>query len=373
MKVLYDHQSFTGAAYGGVSRYFYELMRSFAHRSDITFELALLLSNNEYLDEAPAGDRLFGRHLRFRSFAKSIRANQVASALNRLHSISRLQAGQFDVFHPTYYHRYFLPYVGQKPVVITFHDATSERYGHLYPEMGKGLTAAKKTLLDRADAVIAVSDYSRQEIVRYFDTDPAKISVVHLNSTFGHHRPLHPEASLPFPYLLYVGKREFYKNFTAFFRAIQPVLNRHPDLRLVCAGGGSFSVAEQALFRTAGLRQRVQYAPVRNDDGLYGLYQQARAFVFPSLNEGFGIPVLEAFGAGCPAVLSNRSSLPEVAGDAAVYFDPENDESIADAVERVVLSDSLRHELRQRGTGRLSLFSPAQTAQQTFDVYQHLF
>ncbi len=190
MKVLYDHQLFTGAAYGRVSPYFYELMRSFAHCSGITFALALLLSNNECLDEASAVDRLLGLHLRFRSFANSIQANQVASVLNRLHSISRLRTGQFDVFHPNYYHRYILPYVGKKPVVITFHDV--------------------------------------------------------------------------------------------------------------------------------------------------------------------------------------RSSFPEVAGDAAVYFDSENDESIADTVERAVLSDSLRYELRQRGNGRLSLFSPAQTAQQTFDVYHPL-
>lgn len=168
-----------------------------------------------------------------------------------------------------------------------------------------------------------------------------------------------------------MGKRELYKNFTGFFRAIQPLLHRHPDLHLVCAGGGAFSADEQSLFQASGLGHRVQYQPI-NDGILYGLYQHAQAFVFPSLNEGFGIPVLEAFGAGCPVVLSERSSLPEVAGEAAVYFDPENDESIADAIERVVTSESLRDQLRQSGRERLTLFSLDKTARQTFDVYKQL-
>lgn len=371
MRVLYDHQTFTGMAYGGVSRYFSELMQSFAHRSDIDVDLALRLSNNEYLNEHPVGSRTFRRPVHFRRFARSMTANRIASALNRLNSIGRLRAGQFDVFHPTYYHRYFLPYVGKKPVVVTFHDATSERYGHIYPDVGEGLTDTKRVLLERADAIISVSEFSKQEILHYFDVDPARIQVVHLGSAFGQHQPDKPADSLPFAYLLYVGKRELYKNFTGFFRAIQPLLHRHRDLHLVCAGGGGFSASEQALFHAAGLTQRVHYQPI-NDAILYGLYHHARAFVFPSLNEGFGIPVLEAFGAGCPVVLSDRSSLPEVAGDAAVYFDPENDEAIADAIERVIMSESLRDQLRRRGTERLGLFSLDKTAQQTFDVYQQL-
>src|SRR5205085_1601804 len=206
------------------------------HRSDIDVELALRLSNNEYLDEGAATTDAFRRPINFRAFAGSPTANKIASVLNRLNSIGRLKANRFDVFHPTYYHRYFLPYVGKKPVVVTFHDATSERYGHIYPEVGEGLTATKKVLLERADAIISVSEFSKQEILRYFNVDPDKIKVVHLGSAFNQHKPEQSIKPLPFAYLLYVGKREFYKNFTGFFRSIQPLLNRHTDLHLVCAG-----------------------------------------------------------------------------------------------------------------------------------------
>lgn len=368
MKVLYDHQAFTGLPYGGVSRYFFELMRSFARHEDVNFELSLRLSNNEYLDQAS-----FSKHLRYRSFAKYRNAHIVASVLNRLYSRQRLKSGSYDVFHPTYYHRYFLDAIGKKPFVVTFHDATSERYGHQYPDLGEGLYETKKLLLRRASCIIAISEFSKQDLLRYFPIDPDKVKVIYHGTTLTELANTTSQAAtpLPMPYLLYVGKRDFYKNFDVFFRAIQPVLNRHPDLHVICAGGGAFSPAEHQLFHAARLSNRVHYHPL-TDESLMVLYQNARAFVFPSLNEGFGLPVLEAYSGGCPVVLSDRSSLPEIGGDAALYFDPEDDDSIAAAIERVITDDSLCADLRQKGFERLKLFSCDKTAEQTLEVYQSL-
>ncbi|UHG90321.1 glycosyltransferase family 4 protein [Spirosoma oryzicola] len=365
MNVLYDHQCFTGLTYGGVSRYFFDLMSSFSNRSDIEFELSLRLSNNEYLSKAS-----FSRHLRYRQLAHLRNVNRAASLFNRLYSLQRIKAGQYDIFHPTYYHRYFLKSIN-RPFVLTFHDATSERYGKQYPDVGEGLYEVKKQLLHRADRIISVSEFSKQEILRFFPIQPDKISVIHLGTNFKDDSLQNAPRAFDFPYLLFVGKRGLYKNFNVFFRAIRPVLNRYPDLHLVCAGGGAFTAEEQGLFHSARVNERVHYRPI-TDASLFGLYRHAQAFVFPSLNEGFGIPVLEAFSAGCPVIVSDRSSLPEVAADAAVYFDPEDDESIADAVEKVVMNDSLRNELRQKGAERLTHFSCEQTARQTLAVYQSL-
>jgi glycosyltransferase involved in cell wall biosynthesis len=225
--------------------------------------------------------------------------------------------------------------------------------------------------MQRANRIISISEFSKQEIVRFFPVDPDKISVIPLGTNFQTSSLNQVKTSIEFPYLLYVGKRGLYKNFDKFFSAIRPVLNRHPDLHIVCAGGGTFTASEQASFQAAQLADRVHFRPI-TDDSLFSLYQNAQAFVFPSLNEGFGIPVLEAFSAGCPAILSDRSSLPEVAGEAAVYFDPEEDESMANAVERVLTDSALRKDLRQKGTERLTHFSCDQTAQQTLEVYQSL-
>lgn len=369
MHVLFDHQSFTGLPYGGVSRYFFELMRSFAKRSDISFELALRLSNNEYLNEAS-----FSNHTRYPAFAKVRNAHRVASVLNRLSSLQRIRAGKFDVFHPTYYHRYFLKSIGNKPVVVTFYDAASERYAQQYPELGEGLYETKKQVLSRADAIVSISEYSKQDLLRYFpQISPDKIIVTPLGTTLGEVRvpPTEQKPPLTAPYLLYVGKRGLYKNFDPFFRAIEPVFNRHPDLHLICAGGGTFTPDEQALFQAARLSDRIHYRPI-TDTSLVMMYRHALAFVFPSLNEGFGIPVLEAFSADCPVVLSNCSSLPEVGADAALYFDPEDADSMAETIERVVSDEALRADLRRKGTERLTAFSCDKTAQQTLEVYQSL-
>jgi len=261
--------------------------------------------------------------------------------------------------------------------VLTFHDAASERFGDIYPDLGQGLYEVKKKLINRADAIIAVSEFSKQELLRYFSVSPDKVSVVHLGTAFGTesmngsaNRSVAVVAE-PFPYVLYVGKRRLYKNFDGFFRAMQPVLHRHPDLHLICAGGGLFDRDERSMLHNARLNDRVHYRPV-TDAGLLSLYGNARAFVFPSLNEGFGIPVLEAFSGGCPVILSNRSSLPEVAAEAAVYFDPEDEGAIADAVERVLTDDMLRNDLIRKGTGRLLNFSCDKTARQTLGIYQTL-
>ena len=368
MHVLFDHQAFTGLPYGGISRYFFELMRSFSTRPDITFELSLWFSNNEYLNQAS-----FSPHTRYPAFSHLRNAHRAASVLNRLHSRQKIRAGKFDVFHPTYYHRYILDAIGSKPFVVTFHDAASERYGQQYPELGHGLYETKKQLLSRADRIICISEFSKRDLLHYFSVDEDKVAVIPLCTTMGEQVALlkPQESPLSAPYLLYVGKRGLYKNFDGFFRAIEPVLHQHPDLHLICAGGGGFTPGELAMFSAARLGNRVHFQPF-TDASLINLYQHALAFVFPSLHEGFGIPVLEAFSTGCPALLSNRSSLPEVAAEAALYFDPEQSDSVAHAIERIVTDGTLRADLRQKGTERIRHFSCDKTAEQTLRVYQSL-
>jgi glycosyltransferase involved in cell wall biosynthesis len=109
-----------------------------------------------------------------------------------------------------------------------------------------------------------------------------------------------------------------------------------------------------------------------NDSILHELYREAHAFIFPSLYEGFGIPILEAFACGCPCILSNTSSLPEVAGEAAIYIDPTDRDSIAIAVERIIMDTELRHVLIERGKKQLERFSWQRTIEDTLNLYNSL-
>ncbi len=368
MKVLYDHQTFTGTQYGGISRYFYELMNVFASRKDIEFELALRFSNTEYLRDAP-----YSNHLGYQRFANNFRANQLFSRLNRLHSSARLSSGNYDIFHPTYYHSYFLGKVKKKPLVLTFHDVLSEKYGRTYPVLGQGLSELKQRLLQRADVVISVSEATKRGILEYFDVDEAKIRVVPLGNYLTTPSLIsHSTLDLPERFILFVGRRDFYKNFDRFFEAITPILLKDKDLHLVCAGGGNFGDEEKKAINHAKLQQQVLYQPIFDDTTLVQLYGKAQVFAFPSLMEGFGLPVLEAMSSGCPVALTTGTSFDEIAEDAAVYFEAESTDSIQAAVERVVYNETLQNSMRARGYERVPLFKAETTALKTLEVYKEL-
>jgi glycosyltransferase involved in cell wall biosynthesis len=171
-------------------------------------------------------------------------------------------------------------------------------------------------------------------------------------------------------YLLFVGDRAGYKNFELFIKAAAPLLLKH-NLRLICSGGGHFTGAEKNLFINVNIAARVQQVSASDAD-LAALYANAEAFIYPSLYEGFGLPVLEAFYNNCPVIMSNTSSLPEVGGEAAQYFDPINQQSIAAAIEEVVSNKTLQYELRTKGKQRLGLFDFDKTLKQTINVYKQV-
>ncbi|MCB0749750.1 MAG: glycosyltransferase family 4 protein, partial [Ignavibacteriae bacterium] len=175
--------------------------------------------------------------------------------------------------------------------------------------------------------------------------------------------------NLPQKYLLYVGSRKAYKNFGNFLVASKTILNEFDDIFIVCAGGGKFSKEEQYKINELGLTNKVKHFSI-TDQTLQYFYSNALAFIFPSLYEGFGIPILEAFASECPVLLSNTSSFPEVAGNAGLYFEPENIESIQEAIKKIITKEELRKELVSAGSTKLKEYSWEKTATQTKLIYE---
>lgn len=366
MKILYDHQAFTGARFGGVARYFYDLIVNLRHQR-VDARLAILLSNNVYLSGSPEV-----RVQSFRYVFGYMPTSMAVSQINRMWSSAQVARHAFDVFHPTFFHPYFLKLIGTKPFVLTYHDVIKEKFGDQFGHLDNSSKVQKQELLDRSAAVIAVSQNTKQDLIDVFRIAPDKITVVHHATAFGS-LDLPEDFRMPTPdaYLLYVGTRNDYKNFGPFLTAIATALRQHPHVQLVCAGGGAFSPDETQLIAHLNLTGRVVQYPI-DDYRLYYLYQHALAFVYPSLYEGFGIPILEAFAAGCPVVVSEASSFPEVAQDAALYFDPRSESSIRQQIEAVIQDEDLRQSLRQKGQVRQRDFSPQQVAQQTLAIYQRV-
>jgi len=362
MKVLYDHQIFSTQNYGGVSRYFFELMNYLNKYKEVDFELALSYSNNYYLKNAP-----FSNH---KTFSEKKKRWGLLDLLNKRNSKGALKKKDFDVFHPTYYDLYFLKYLSKKPFILTIYDMIHE----LYPQLFSDDTSKWKRLLaQKAAKIISISENTKRDIMKFYNIDESKIKVIYLGSSLKKNDNLiDPDIKLPENFILFIGSRIRYKNFDLFIRAITPLLKSSEDLYVVCVGSGRFSEVESYLFNKLNIEGRVlQY--LINDDTLPYLYQKALAFVFPSLYEGFGIPVLEAFSCGCPVVLSNASSFPEVAGEAGIYFDPNDESSIREAVSKVVYGgEKVRKDLQFKGLEQLKKFSWEKTAKETIAVYKKL-
>jgi len=176
---------------------------------------------------------------------------------------------------------------------------------------------------------------------------------------------------LPKKYILFVGSRSGYKNFNLFVEAITPLLVKDNELKLVCVGGGNFKEIENEKFKRLNIINKIYQYSV-NDDILTYLYKKAVAFIFPSLYEGFGIPILEAFSCGCPVIASNTSSLPEVAGDAAVYFDPTDKLSMLNSIQKVIYNDELKKQLINKGIERVKEFTWEKTAEKTKMLYEEI-
>jgi glycosyltransferase involved in cell wall biosynthesis len=386
MKILYDHQIFYRQNYGGVSRYFCELMNQFSTDSDINFTLALRYVQNDNLSQFPQLDKYWSNRYHrlysnqyISSLQKKIRFNALNFGLNYIvnnqgESIRVLQEQDFDIFHPTYYEPYFLKYLGKKPFVVTVYDMIHE----LFPQYFKSSDQTKlwkKQLVENAGAVIAISENTRQDILKFTRVDPERIHVIYLGNPFEHSSAQSdPGPATPVvekPYLLFVGGRPAYKNFDLFIESVAGILHKHEDLQVVCAGWLPFSSREEKKFKDLHIFHQVHHIKI-NDAILKNLYRNARAFVFPSLYEGFGLPVLEAFSCGCPAIISNSSSLPEIGMDGAGYFNPNDRESICSAVERVLSDEKYREDLIRKGSDSLKCFSWEKTAGSTKTVYASL-
>jgi glycosyltransferase involved in cell wall biosynthesis len=365
MKILFDHQIFIAQKYGGISRYFFELIKEFKLNKNIDSDASLLISNNQYLSKKHSFIvKKFFIDIDFKG------KQGIMSLINKVNTIRYLKNKQIDIFHPTYYDPYFLKYIKNVPYVLTVYDMIHEKFDHMFDS--KDSTANNKRLLvEKASKIIAISESTKRDIMEVYGINESKIEVVYLGNSLVYNHESAINIDIPKKYILFVGSRRSYKNFDKFVSSISEILINDKGLSLLCAGGGKFSSDEINSFTNLNISGQVfQYD--LNDFNLAYFYKHAKLFVFPSLYEGFGIPVLEAFACGCPLVCSNTSSLPEVAGNAAQYFDPNDEKSIKDAVVAVLNDEKLSNKLIQDGNERLNFFSWEKTAFQTGEIYRSI-
>jgi len=281
-----------------------------------------------------------------------------------------------DVLHVNY----VSPFVISCPTVVTVHDVSFKRYPKYFSIRDRLLFATLLPLtLRRAKAVIAVSNHAKEEIVDVFPYLKEKIHVTH-----GAADPMfQPIQSLELlknirvrygirsGYILAVGNLQPRKNLIRVIKAFSFVHRQINDIQLIIVGKEHWQFSKvYSAVKQFGLENHVAFTGYVPNDDLVMLYSFAKVFVYPSLYEGFGLPILEAMSCGVPVVTSNTSSMPEVAGDAALLIDPQQEDQIAKAILKILNNADLAASLSDKALRRAQFFSWQKTAQETVDIYQ---
>ena len=368
MRIAFDYQAFCRQSAGGISRYFCRLAEQLHARRE-TVGIFAPLYRNQYLAQVRA-------ELVRGTFLKSYppKTAEAIVAMNRWLSRGQVRGWKPQVTHETYFSRKSVAPSGC-PVVLTVFDMIPE----LQEQTGERArdtwhATAKYAAVARADHVICISECTRQDLMALFGIQPEKVSVAHLGCDLLSDAGEASDRKAPQgrPHLLYVGLREGYKNFETMLRGIATSVRLMQDFDLVAFGGGALTAPEQALISALGYRRGQVIQCVGDDRALAALYRSAAAFVYPSTYEGFGLPPLEAMLQDCPVVCSNRSSIPEVVAGSGQYFDPDNPESIARAIEDVVYSPDRATELIAAGRQRAAHFTWDRCAERHLEVYRTL-
>ena len=352
MKILFDHQQFY-FTYGGASKYFTMLIDALPQECWAT---TTLLCSNEYVRSKELWHTI---PYYFRG------QTRLLERMNRPYTNYLLRHQNFDVFHQTNFGTYCFNALGTKPMVTTYHDINLSTIDP-HPE----IVERQKRSLERADAIICVSENTKEGMLKYFDVDERKVHVVYHGIELPNRQILPQHRIFDFRYVLYVGLRSAYKNFDRFVQAFALLRQQHPELHLICTAP-AFSPQEIERFRQLEITDCTHALPA-TEEQMSCLYRDAEVFAFPSLYEGFGMPILEAWSLECPVVLSHASCFPEIAGDAGVYFNPESAEDICNALQHVIEDTTLRHNLIQRGNERIKAFSWQRCAEEHMRVYRSL-
>ena len=355
MKILYDFQIFSKQKYGGISRYFVEIMKG------LSFYLPILVSGNFYLKNSNV--KYFNLDWNFKGKIRLL------SYTNQIRMKFYFMFNDFDIFHPTYYDTYFLNYIKSKPFVLTIHDMTHEKFSDFINDQDN-VIQNKKILAKKATRIIAVSENTKKDIVEILKVSSDKIDVIYHGSSF----ELIEECSelknkLVDRYILFTGKRNGYKNFLNFILAVKLILNEQPDLFIICAGGGKFNNEELNLFKKYKINEQLINLQC-NDKELKTLYVNSLFFIFPSIYEGFGIPLLEAMSSRTPILCSNSSCFPEIAENCAVFFNPFDVLDIEKKIRFALVSDL--SDIVNNGVQRLSFFSWQKAQIETKKVYEKI-
>lgn len=369
LELIVDGVIFQNQSRGGVSRIYSEILPRMCEQDD-SLRIALLLKERRALRQPlPAHPSI--THVTVPHIDPYLRPARLwgsnAAKVRRLVDRLWIGDGAGKIWHSTYFTQ---PESWRGAQVVTVVDMIYERYPNLFNgPYDQQFREQKRRAVSGAAAVICISETTRRDVQDYYGIGRDKAFVVPL----AHSDSFHPlengddASSRSRPFLLYVGKRTHYKNFALLLEAYGSWRGR-TDVDLLVVSDSDWTPDEQRYLAEFDLDSRVRLLIDIDDEQLRGLYGQAVAFVYPSLYEGFGIPLLEAMACGCTVVASDIPSSREVAGDSPVYFDPTSAEDLRVGLDKA-LQQVGNQERRAAAIERAANFSWNNTARQTLAIY----
>lgn len=354
----------------GIGRYVKELIDHITVL-DTENEYVLFFNEEEYAKYMPPNPRVSKRRVKANHY--SLREQTTFT--------KALNSEELDLVHFTHFNA---PVLYKKPCLVTIHDLTLSKFpdeerSNVLKKFAYQLTI--KNITQKAKRIIAVSQNTKEDAIKYLGAAVDKIRVVY-EGVSGEFKPITDENikarvkqkyGISKPFLLYVGAWRKHKNLVMLVKAYNLFKNTHGlDYQLVIGGIGPDENV-QKFIQELGLKAHIVTPGYIEDTDLPALYSAAVAFIMPSLYEGFGLPLLEAMACGTPTMLANVSSIPEIAGqENALYFDPNNLEQMAGAMYSIVTDDNLKQNLKKKGVKRAQDFTWEKMAKETLTIYQEI-
>jgi glycosyltransferase involved in cell wall biosynthesis len=364
MKILYDYLCFQ-EKYGGVSKYFVKMPLSLPE--DIQYIYPVKNTRNEYIQSL--------NNIKVNTTFRNINfkgKNRLLKLQNRLYAISKIIEGNFDIYYQTHYDPYAYKYISKgKKKLTTIHDMNffviPEAYiNYRFPEVieWQEISAFK------ADKIITPSNNSKNDIIKIWNIPEDKIEVVYPGNDSINLDDFDSKKLIKDPYILFVGNRQEYKNFFNYLKSFKLLSENNRELLFVCTGSPLGEDEKRFISDLKLLNKVLQISA--DENMMINLYRNAELFVYPSLYEGFGLPLIEAMTCHCPVICSNTSCFPEVSGNAARYFDPYSIGNMFEVTNEVLNNTNIKQELINNGMERIKKFSWKNCANRHADIYRSL-
>ena len=266
---------------------------------------------------------------------------------------------------------------------MTIHDLTFLKYPQYSTTIVQGYLERIKRCLSWTDLIITFSENTKQDIIEHFKINPDRIKITHQASRYSSNKVMLDKIELlkdsinydfSVPYLLFVSTIEPRKNVITLIKAFDHLKEQHKiphNLILIGQKGWKYESSFKAINKSK-YKKNIYHLNYLSDELLALFYTKTDAFIYPSFYEGFGLPILEAMTLGSPVITSNTSSLPEIAGDAALLINPNDFLELAESILKIIGNSQLRKELIEKGKERANLFSWEKTAQETFKAYKFI-